>query len=338
MSGVQMTKQEAEAYLNGNKTYEEITSSTEDSQPAIEQNDSTEEHVDSSATETATVETSDKTSVEEENSTSSDTEVNPEKVETDVKSKKNKQYTEEQKRQHAFAKEKNKRREVQAKLEAKQKEIEELQAKLKKYEGLSKKHFNDDEDAYYDYKVDRRLDQEKIARLQQEISDEEFAAKSEEAAQTAQYRLEKCYPSEEAQAKYQQLISNAETNYDKMHPEIGYSKFSDFLLSEKDQSILSYLQDTDNAPKLIRHFINKPEAALRIMTMRNPYNKIIELKQLENRMLQHERMNATKSNTTIVKRELPNTGKVVTNGGNTAERDWTKPMSKKEAEQWLKSH
>jgi len=331
------TKSEAEAFLNGSKTFEEISNTTVDPQSNDVSNDSTEEHVDSSATDTATVETSENTSVKGESSTSTDEEVNPEKVETEVKSKKNKQYTEEQKRQHAFAKEKNKRREVQARLDAKQKEIDELQAKLKKYEGLSKKHFDDDEDAYYDYRVDRRLDEEKVARLQKEYSDEEYAAQAEEAAQTAQYRLEKCYPGQAEQQKYQQLISNAETDYAAMHPEIGYSKFSDFLLSEKDKTILSYLQDTDNAPKLIRHFIHKPEVALRIMTLRNPYNKVIELKQLENRMIQHERIASAKANTTV-KKELPNTGKVVTNAGNSTERDWSKPMSKREAELWMQSH
>lgn len=333
-----ISKQDAEAYLNGSKTLDEIDVE-QTSQPDSTEVETTVDNTTSAADETAKSEnTSDDTRDEETVVSSNDSE-NPEKVESTVENKKGKSYTPEEKQKHAFMKEKNKRKEVQAKLDAKQKEIEELQAKLKKYEGLTKENFKGDEDAYTDYKIDQRYDREKVNRLQQELNDEAYRAKMEEAQQIAEYRLNNSYPDEKERNQYQNLLLRAETNFAELHPEIGYEKFSDFLRSEEDRTVISYLQDSDNSPKLIRHFIHKPEVALKIMTMKNPFNKIVELKQLENRMLQHERMMASKSQLQHKepKRELPNTGKVVSNSNN-SQTDYERPWSKKEAEDWIRNH
>lgn len=334
-----MTKYEAEQIIRGEKTYDEV-----DSQPSSEMDlNSSVDNTTSSATETAPVEnTSDNEQVDtlpkEETVVSSDNTDSLEKVEDNVQNKK-KSYTPEEKQRHAFMKEKNKRKEIQSKLEAKQKEIEELQEKLKKYEGLTKEHFKGDDDAYTDYKIDRRYDQEKVERLQKEYDEESYRAQMEEAQQIADYRLQTNYPDENERNQYQNLVMRAESDFATLHPEIGYEKFSEFLKSEKDRTIIQYLQDSDNSPKLIRHFIHKPEVALKIMTMRNPYNKIVELKQLENRMLQFERMKSI-SNVKIqpTKKELPNTGKVVSNSNNKSQLDYDRPWSKKECEEWLRNH
>lgn len=333
-----MTKYEAEQIIRGEKTYDEV-----DSQPSSEMDlNSSVDNTTSSATETAPVENTSESEQnalpKEETVVSSDNTDNLEKVEDSVQNKK-KSYTPEEKQRHAFMKEKNKRREIQSKLDAKQKEIEELQEKLKKYEGLTKEHFKGDDDAYTDYKIDRRYDQEKVERLQKEYDEEAYLAQMEEAQQIADYRLQTNYPDENERNQYQNLVMRAESEFANIHPEIGYDKFSDFLKSEKDRTIIQYLQDSDNSPKLIRHFIYKPEVALKIMSMRNPYNKIVELKQLENRMLQHERMKAI-SNVKIqpTKKELPNTGRVVSNSNNKSQLDYDRPWSKKECEEWLRNH
>lgn len=330
-----MTKHEAEKYISGEKTLDEL-----DSQPMTQDDsNSSVDNTTSTADETAKSEnTSVDTLPEGEKVVSSDNVDNLEKVEDNVQNKK-KSYTPEEKQRHAFMKEKNKRREIQSKLDAKQKEIEELTEKLKKYEGLTKEHFKGDEDAYTDYKIDRRYDQEKVERLQKEYDEETYMAQIEEAQQIADYRLQTNYTDENERNQYQNLVMRAETDFATLHPEIGYDKFSDFLKSEKDRTVIQYLQDSDNSPKLIRHFIHKPEAALKIMSMRNPYNKVVELKQLENRMLQFERMKNI-SNTKIqpTKKELPNTGKVVSNSNNKSQIDYDRPWTKKETEEWLRNH
>lgn len=328
-----MTKQEAEAYMRGEKTLDEL-----DSQP-VDTNDlnSSVDNTTSAATETATVEnTSD--SSEEETVVSSNDSDNLEKVESAVENKPKKSYTPEEKQKHAFMKEKNKRKEAQLQLERKQKEIEELQAKLKKYEGLTRENFQGDDEAYTDYKIDQRFDQERINKLQNEYNDEYRRAQMEEAEQIAAYKLQTNYPDENERNQYQNLVMRAEQNFAQLHPEIGYNRFSEFLMSEPDRTILQYLQDSDNSPKLINHFIRKPEVALKIMSMRNPYNKIVELKQLENRMLQHERITKAKGKTLVQeKREIPNTGKIVTNTNTNQSLDFDRPWTKAEAEQYLRN-
>ena len=92
-----MTKQEAEAYMRGEKTLDEL-----DSQP-VDTNDlnSSVDNTTSAATETATVEnTSD--SSEEETVVSSNDSDNLEKVEPAVENKPKKSYTPEEKQKHAF--------------------------------------------------------------------------------------------------------------------------------------------------------------------------------------------------------------------------------------------
>ena len=324
------SKADAEAFLNGEKTYEELSNDTGTSQPDETKETSTADDAAStvSVQPTADEPQETETSSTEENTASSAADDNPEKVSTEDKNKKKgKSYTKEQRTQHAFAKEKSRRRAVEA-------ELADLKEKLKKYEGLSLEHFKNDQEAYNDYKLDRRFDEEKVKRLESEQAE----LVNEEAAEVARMRVEACYPDEAEQAKYQNLIARAESNFESMHPEIGCKSFSEFLLQEKDRAIISYLQDSDNAPKLIRHFINKPEVAQRIMSMSNPYKKFFELQQLENRMMLHDRMTKQAVTPRVEKKVLPNTGKVVqtntVNSGN--EIDWTKPMTKREAEAYFK--
>ena len=75
------------------------------------------------------------------------------------------------------------------------------------------------------------------------------------------------------------------------------------------------------------------------MAMNNQYNKFIELKQLENRMLMFEKINKSKvEQPKVAKKVLPNTGKVaMATTVNSGERDWTKPISKSEAERLLRN-
>lgn len=324
------SKSDAEAYLAGTKSLDDLSSSIEPSQPDTSNDQPAAEDAASTVSAQPTADEPQETTSTEENTASSATDDNPEKVETEDKNKtkKSKAYTKEQKTQHAFAKEKSRRKAVEA-------ELAELKEKLKKYEGLSLEHFKNDQEAYNDYKLDRRFDEEKVKRLESEQAE----LVNEEAAETARRRVEACYPDEAEQAKYQNLIARAESDFESMHPGIGARSFSEFLLSEKDHAIISYLQDSDNAPKLIRHFIHKPEVAQRIMAMNNQYNKFFELKQLENRMLMFEKMNKSKAEQSKVeKKVLPNTGKVaMSTTVNSGERDWTKPISRSEAERMLRN-
>lgn len=323
------SKSEAEEYLAGTKSLDDLSSSVESSQLDTSNDQPAAEDAASTVSAQPTADEPRTTSTEG-NTASSAADDNPEKVETEDKnkSKKRKSYTKQQKTQHAFAKEKSKRKAVEA-------ELARLKEKLKKYEGLSLEHFKNDQAAYNDYKIDRRFDEEKVKSLEAEQAE----LVNEEAVETARKRVEACYTDEADRARYQNLIARAESDFRSMHPSIGTRSFSEFLLSEKDHAIISYLQDSDNSPKLIRHFIHKPEAAQRIMAMNNQFNKFFELKQLENRMLMFEKMNKSKAEQPkFEKKVLPNTGKVaMSTTVNSGERDWTKPISRSEAERMLRN-
>ena len=245
--------------------------------------------------------------------------------------KKKKSFTPMEKQQFAFRMQKARWKKAEQQLSERNAEIEKLKAELEKYKGLTLEDFGNDQEKFMDYRMDQRLGNEKVKSMTESLDRERMQMEMEEAAEIANQRLEACYPDEGARNKYQELIQRAETDFASMHPEIGFKKFSDFLTSEKDRSVLQYLQDSDNAPKLINHFIHKPEAALRIMTMRNPYNKFIELKQLENRMMQHERMIAAKQAQPPQPKTLPDTGKTLNNNTIDTGVQWDRPWSKQDA-------
>ena len=127
------TEEQALAFNSG-KSFDEVESMNGTSQPQVDETKSQEVkpeenslggNVEPSTTETATAETSEEKPVKEETSTSPVTEENPEKVES-VEKETKKVPTQQEKIAHSFAREKAKRKEAQAKLDAKVKEIEAL--------------------------------------------------------------------------------------------------------------------------------------------------------------------------------------------------------------------
>lgn len=334
------TEQQANAYISG-KSYDEVESMNGTSQPNIVETESVASNVEPATAETTTAEPQNDTPVkEEENSTSPVMEENPEKVESIEQVTPKKVPTHEEKIKHSFAKEKRRNKDLQAKLDAKTKELEALKADLEKYKGLTEADFNGNKEQYDDYRFNQRWNTAMVDRLQKEVDEGQEELSREENTALAEERLMTCFPDEVERGKYLLLANDAEENFGVKHPEYGFAKFSEFLMSEQDKTILSYLQDSDNSPKLIRHFIMKPEAADRIMKMRSPLNKVIELKSLENRMLQMEKVRAAKEPTqplTPVKKELPNTGKIIQNANINDGFDFTKPMSEKDAIRYFKS-
>lgn len=344
-------EQQALAFSSG-KSFEEVEAMNGSSQPQVEQTNSQEvkpetnepgDNVESSATETTPAETSNEKPVEEETSTSPVVEENPEKVEPIDKDTK-KVPTQQEKIAHSFAREKAKRKEAQAKLDAKIKEIENLKAQLEKFKGLTEQDFGGNKEQFDDYRFNQRWNQAMVERMQKEVDESQNELHREENAELAETKLMNCFPDEVERGKYQLLVADAEKSFGLKHPEYGYEKFSEFLMSEPDKTILTYLQDSENSPKLIRHFIMKPEVAERIKSMHNPFNKIYELRNLETRMLQMEKVRAAKEvkqvevpPTPVVKKELPDTGKIIQNANINPGFDLKQGMSEAEAIKYFKS-
>ena len=231
----------------------------------------------------------------------------------------NKKYTRAERQKHAFKVQRDKLKESKAR-------IKELEDKLAKYDGLDKDKF-DSEDKYIDYKIDMNSDKRELERLK----NEQTAQQMEYANDLAEQRIKNNFSNEQEEQEYRQLLDVAMNNFDRLHPEYGIKNFAD-LVSE-DRTVLEYLADSDNAPRLIRHFIAKPESLLKIMRLSSPLNKHAALDKMEQSMMAYYRSK------NITKKPLPSTGRVVNNKMTTVNIDkWNKKWSAADALNYLKNN
>lgn len=231
----------------------------------------------------------------------------------------NKKYTRAERQKHAFKVQRDKLKESKAR-------IKELEDKLAKYDGLDKDKF-DSEDKYIDYKIDMKSDKRELERLK----NEQTAQQMEYANDLAEQRIKNNFSNEQEEQEYRQLLDVAMNNFDRLHPEYGIKNFAD-LVSE-DRTVLEYLADSDNAPRLIRHFIAKPESLLNIMRLSSPLNKHAALDKMEQSMMAYYRSK------NITKKPLPSTGRVVNNKMTTVNTDkWNKKWSAADALNYLKNN
>ena len=231
----------------------------------------------------------------------------------------NKKYTRAERQKHAFKVQRDKLKESKAR-------IKELEDKLAKYDGLDKDKF-DSEDKYIDYKIDMKSDKRELERLK----NEQTAQQMEYANDLAEQRIKNNFSNEQEEQEYRQLLDVAMNNFDRLHPEYGIKNFAD-LVSE-DRTVLEYLADSDNAPRLIRHFIAKPESLFKIMRLSSPLNKHAALDKMEQSMMAYYRSK------NITKKPLPSTGRVVNNKMTTVNTDkWNKKWSAADALNYLKNN
>ena len=237
---------------------------------------------------------------------------------SDVKVKRKKSYSKEDKIQHAFKIQRDKLKESQNR-------IKELEEKLSKYDGMSKDKFDKDED-YIDYKVDMSSDKRELERLKQERIQQQI----EYAKDVSEQRILDNFTDSQEQEEYRKLLNIATHNFSALHPEYGIDNFADLIA--EDKTVLEYLADSDNAPRLIRHFIAKPESLLKIMRMTSPLNKHAALDKMEQAMVNYFRTKNVKV------KPLQSTGRVVNNRiNNTSDTDkWNKKWSAQDALNYIK--
>ena len=163
------------------------------------------------------------------------------------------------------------------------------------------------------------------------LKNEQTAQQMEYANDLAEQRIKNNFSNEQEEQEYRQLLDVAMNNFDRLHPEYGIKNFAD-LVSE-DRTVLEYLADSDNAPRLIRHFIAKPESLLKIMRLSSPLNKHAALDKMEQSMMAYYRSK------NITKKPLPSTGRVVNNKMTTVNTDkWNKKWSAADALNYLKNN
>ena len=273
-----MTAEEAIKVTNGSATLnqdgtvcESDTTKVEmnkDSSATVEDNDKSNDKSTSTSDEiVSSVEDKDK-----DNDKSKSNEASKDNVNTESN---NKKYTRAERQKHAFKVQRDKLKESKAR-------IKELEDKLAKYDGIDKDKF-DSEDKYIDYKIDMKSDKRELERLK----NEQTAQQMEYANELSEQRIKNNFSDEKEEQEYRQLLDVAMNNFDRLHTEYGIKNFAD-LVSE-DRTVLEYLADSDNAPRLIRHFIAKPESLLKIMRLSSPLNKHAALDKMEQSMMAYYR-------------------------------------------------
>lgn len=256
----------------------------------------------------------DKASINNEDSVS-DAKNSDDKVK---KTSSKKRYSKEERQKHAFKLQRDKLKESQNR-------IKELEEKLSKYDGLTKDKF-EKEDDYIDYKVDMSSDKRELERLKQERIQQQI----EYAKDVSEQRILDNFTDSQEQEEYRKLLNIATHNFSALHPEYGIDNFADLIA--EDKTVLEYLADSDNAPRLIRHFIAKPESLLKIMRMTSPLNKHAALDKMEQAMVNYFRTKNVKV------KPLQSTGRVVNNRiNNTSDTDkWNKKWSAQDALNYIK--
>lgn len=256
----------------------------------------------------------DKASINNEDSVS-DAKNSDDKVK---KTSSKKRYSKEERQKHAFKLQRDKLKESQNR-------IKELEEKLSKYDGLTKDKF-EKEDDYIDYKVDMSSDKRELERLKQERIQQQI----EYAKDVSEQRILDNFSDSQEQEEYRKLLNIATHNFSALHPEYGIDNFADLIA--EDKTVLEYLADSDNAPRLIRHFIAKPESLLKIMRMTSPLNKHAALDKMEQAMVNYFRTKNVKV------KPLQSTGRVVNNRiNNTSDTDkWNKKWSAQDALNYIK--
>lgn len=166
---------------------------------------------------------------------------------------------------YAFTKLKNKERQKREKLIADyESKIKSLNDELSRFKGLDKNNFKTD-DEYFDYKLSQKLKEQEAGRLQAAKTQME----AEQFEEINQQRIMNCFPDEKDREIYNKLI------------ETSAPQFVELLdKADPDGAILSYLDDSDIAPMLIRIMMTKPEYRNEILSKKNPYSKIMALDNL----------------------------------------------------------
>lgn len=221
-----------------------------------------------------------------------ETEVKSEETETVDK----KNISHEDKEKYAFTKLKNKERQKREKLiNDYESRLKALNDELTKLKGLNKDSFKNDEE-YMNYLVDQKLKE----RESNELQLAKATAESEAFEEINQQRIMNCFPDEKDREIYNKLVSTSAPQFVELLDK-----------ADPDNAILSYLDDSDISPILIRVLMTKPEIRNEILSKRNPYSKVLALDNLAHRITQAKNIvDKKRAGSTKTEKTMPVIGKV----------------------------
>ena len=186
----------------------------------------------------------------------------------------------------SFRKEKEKRKRMQANYE---RQIASLQKEISGYKSkMDSEGFDRKSDDGIQTLIDRKSAEKELARLEEE---QESLAMQEDLEENER-RITTCFPDEADQRIYRQLVEN------------GGRKFADKLANyDKDNVILSGLDDCEISPIVIRVLMTKPEFLNEILSKRTRHARELAFDSLVNRLkvadkiVREKRAEKQKSNT-----------------------------------------
>lgn len=196
----------------------------------------------------------------------------------------------------AFIKLKEKHKAKVASLEA---QIAAQQAQIEKLKKMNPEALSDEQKE--DLKFETRLANRDIANLNRQKDEANLEMEIAEADQIHEARIAACMKDPQEVEHYHRLLEN------------GRDKFIEYLAKvDPENAVISYLDDCEVSPLMVRLLMTKPEVLKQVVTKRNPLSKAIELKSIENKMLMAMRLRQT-STPKAPKNPQPvaTTGKVV---------------------------
>lgn len=315
-----MTSEEAKKYLDGSLSISEISQPSEKPEdvPPADHSSNGEAGSDESNKDTQ-LETPnpDDKPPEERTATVSedgkpDDKGNPEQpVETDKNKqpkpkeeklpypKASKEDVEKYKANKAFIRQKEK---YKAKIGAMQSQIDDLKAQLMKFNAVDTSKI-EDEDKRFDFKMAKNTLKTKLEGLEEQRQNAINEQEEAEAEQIHQQRVDSCFDDENSKSHYLRLLEN------------GRDKFVNFLSQYDPQNtILTYLDDSEMSPLMVQVLMTNPEVLKRVVSIKNPLNKVVELRSIENRIAMDRRLRSVKTPrnpqqaTNSPAKKLPSTG------------------------------
>lgn len=208
----------------------------------------------------------------------------------------------------AFIRQKHK---YKAKVADLENQISSLKAQLMKYNAVNTESLKGDVDKLTDLKVAKGLVQNQIGNLEAQRSSVLEDEAMEQANMIHDQRVAACFDNESDVEHYHTLLEN------------GRDKFVDFLSKvDPENAVLNYLDDCDISPLMVRVLMTNPQVLRGIIEKRNPLNKVIELRNLENRLNLDRKLRSVKSsNTKPAAKKLPSTGSQTKPGGGNSQTE-----------------
>lgn len=153
-----------------------------------------------------------------------------------------------------------------AKLKKLEERIKELEAENAKFKGLKLDNFDNNHQEYIDYLWEQKSREDEQHKLESEL----YSQRAKEAEEINNKRVEACYPDEKDREIYTKMVA-----------EHGKDLVAKLDEADPEHSILSYLDDSDISPILIRVLMTKPDIRNEILSKSSPYTRIIAMSKLE---------------------------------------------------------